>query len=105
MTEDSECTPRFLQLGNGNYGKWSIHMEAELIQKSLWDMVFVEVNTDGKTDDKVKAELQKLVAKRSVNLRWRKCRQKLSYVLSGMTNLLTHVIMIPRLSETGRRSL
>ena len=40
-------------------------MEAELIWKGLWDMVFVEVDTDGKSDNDVKAELQKLVAKRS----------------------------------------
>ena len=65
MTDDSERTPRFPLLGNGNYGEWSIRMEAELIRKGLWDMVFVEVDTDGKSDDDVKAELQKLVAKRS----------------------------------------
>jgi len=65
MAEDPERAPRFLLLGNGNYGEWSIRMEAELIWKGLWDMVFVEVDTDGKSDDDVKAELQKLVAKRS----------------------------------------
>lgn len=41
-------------------------MEAELIRKGLWDMVFAEVDVDGKTDDEVKAELQKLLVKRSV---------------------------------------
>lgn len=45
-------------------------MEAELVRKGLWDLVLVEVDTDGKTDDnlKVKAELQKLVVKRSANV-------------------------------------
>jgi len=65
MTDDSKRTPRFPLLGNGNYGEWSIQMEVELIWKGLWDMVFMEVDINGKSDDDVKAELQKLVAKRS----------------------------------------
>ncbi|KAG1718830.1 hypothetical protein EDB19DRAFT_1791730 [Suillus lakei] len=44
MTDDSERTPRFPLLGNTNYGEWSIRMEAELIRKGLWDMVFAEVD-------------------------------------------------------------
>jgi len=39
-------------------------MEAELIRKGLWEMVFAEVDTEGKMEDEVKAELQKMVAKR-----------------------------------------
>ncbi|KAG1792975.1 uncharacterized protein HD556DRAFT_1220330, partial [Suillus plorans] len=34
----------FPLLSNINYGEWSIRMEAELIRKGLWDMVFVEVD-------------------------------------------------------------
>jgi hypothetical protein len=64
MAEDSDRTPRFPLLGNGNYGEWSIRMEAELIRKGLWDQVYVEVDITGKTEDEVKAELQKLMTKR-----------------------------------------
>ena len=66
MADDLEpCISRFPLLGDHNYGEWSMRMEAELIQKGLWEMVFAEVDTEGKTEDEVKAELQKMVAKRS----------------------------------------
>lgn len=41
-------------------------MEAELIWKGLWNLVFAEVDMDGKTDDEVKVELQKLLLKKWV---------------------------------------
>ncbi|OJA16104.1 hypothetical protein AZE42_12878 [Rhizopogon vesiculosus] len=65
MADDSDRISHFPLLHDGNYGKWSIRMEAELIWKGLWDMVFVEVDLNGKTDDEVKAELQKLLVKRT----------------------------------------
>ncbi|KAG2159496.1 uncharacterized protein EDB93DRAFT_1070697, partial [Suillus bovinus] len=46
-------------LGNTNYGEWSIRMEAELIRKGLWDMVFAEVDVDGKTDDETLAQVHR----------------------------------------------
>ena len=40
-------------------------MEAELIKKGLWEQVFVELDTTGKTNNEIKGEWAKAVAKRS----------------------------------------
>jgi hypothetical protein len=64
MTDDKPRY-RFPLLNDSNYTEWSMRMEAELIEKGLWDQVYVEVNEDGKNADEVKAELAKLVAKRN----------------------------------------
>ncbi|KAG2338215.1 hypothetical protein BDR05DRAFT_843804, partial [Suillus weaverae] len=46
-------------LSSTNYGEWSMRMEAELIRKGLWDMVFAEVDEDGKTDDETLAQVHR----------------------------------------------
>jgi hypothetical protein len=68
-------------------------MEAELIQKGLWDMIFAEVDMDGKTDDEMKIELQKLLVKRSV-----KMTEVRASFASNVTSSLICLIMIPRSS-------
>ena len=40
-------------------------MEAELIEKGLWEQVFVELDTSGKTKQEVESEWAKVVKKRS----------------------------------------
>ena len=40
-------------------------MEAELIKKGLWEQAFVELDTAGKTNNEIKGEWAKAVAKRS----------------------------------------
>ncbi|KAG1877374.1 hypothetical protein F4604DRAFT_1570894 [Suillus subluteus] len=66
MTNNSDHVSHFPLLSNINYSEWSIRMEVERIQKGLWDMVFTEVDVEGKTNEEVKVELQKLLVKRSV---------------------------------------
>jgi hypothetical protein len=43
--DEKTCFP---PLNNNNYTEWSIHMEAELICKGLWDNVQCEVSVEGK---------------------------------------------------------
>ena len=43
-----------------------MQMEAKLIEKELWEQVFMELDTAGKTDDEIKGEQAKAVAKRSM---------------------------------------
>ena len=42
-----------------------MRMEAELIEKGLWEQVFVELDTSGKTKQEVESEQAKAVTKRS----------------------------------------
>ena len=41
MSEDRD--PIFAPLTDGNYAEWEIRMEADLVEKGLWDYVFTEV--------------------------------------------------------------
>lgn len=41
MSEDRD--PIFAPLTDGNYAEWEIRMEADLIERNLWDYVFTEV--------------------------------------------------------------
>jgi hypothetical protein len=50
---------RFPPLNDDNYMEWSIHMEAELIHKGLWDNVQCEVSVEGKTAE----EAEEIVTK------------------------------------------
>lgn len=65
MSDDNEKTWRFPLLNDTNYTEWSMRMEAELVRKGLWDMVFCEVVDDGKTPDEVVNEVGRLKARRS----------------------------------------
>ena len=38
----------FPPLNNSNYMEWSIHMEAELVHKGLWDNIQCKVSVEGK---------------------------------------------------------
>jgi hypothetical protein len=73
-------------------------MEAELIQKGLWDMISAKVDMDGKTDDEMKIELQKLLVKSSA-----KMTEVRASFTSSVTSSLICLIMIPR--SSGRCSL
>ncbi|KAG1781325.1 hypothetical protein EV702DRAFT_1042442 [Suillus placidus] len=64
--------------------------------EGLWDMVFAEVDEDGKADEEVKAVLQNLLVKRSVK-KMAEAWLRL-FFMSSMTSLLICVIMIPRSS-------
>ena len=55
----------FLLLNDANYMQWAMWMEAELIEKGLWGQVFLVLDTAGKSDDEIKGEWVKAVAKRS----------------------------------------
>ena len=53
-----ETASRFPKLNNANYAKWNLQMEAELIRKGLWGMVEIAVETEGKDDAAIAAEMQ-----------------------------------------------
>jgi hypothetical protein len=40
-------------------------MEAELIEKGLWEQVFIELDVNGKTIQEIESEWAKVVAKRN----------------------------------------
>jgi hypothetical protein len=64
MASDDK-TPHFPLLNNTNYSEWSIHMEAELIRKGLWELVLCKVEKSGKDASEITAEIEKVKAKRS----------------------------------------
>lgn len=41
MSQDGD--PIFASLTDGNYAEWEILMEADLVEKCLWEYVFMEV--------------------------------------------------------------
>jgi hypothetical protein len=41
MSKDRD--PIFAPLTDGNYAEWEIRMEADLIERNLWDYVFTDV--------------------------------------------------------------
>jgi len=54
MSEDRDLT--FAPLTDGNYAEWEIHMEADLVDKGLWEYVFTEVvKPEGDTNSAKKA--------------------------------------------------
>jgi gag-polypeptide of LTR copia-type/Domain of unknown function (DUF4219)/Zinc knuckle len=53
----SEETSRFPKLNDTNYAEWHMRMEAELIRKGLWGNVEIVVDTTGKDDDTIEAEI------------------------------------------------
>jgi len=66
MTDDDrDSRTRFPLLSDANYTEWAMRMEAELIEKGLWEQVHVEVDTDGKTVQEIESERAKAVAKRT----------------------------------------
>ena len=64
--DDRDLCAWFLLLNKPNYTEWAMQMEAKLIEKELWEQVFMELDTAGKTDDEIKGEQAKAVAKRSM---------------------------------------
>jgi hypothetical protein len=66
MTDDDrDSCARFLLLSDANYTEWAMRMEAELIEKGLWEQVFVELDVNGKTVQEIESERVKAVAKRN----------------------------------------
>jgi hypothetical protein len=66
MTDDNrDSRARFLLLSDANYTEWAMQMEAELIEKGLWEQVFVELDVNGKTVQEIESEWVKAVAKRN----------------------------------------
>ncbi|OJA10711.1 hypothetical protein AZE42_13161 [Rhizopogon vesiculosus] len=63
-------------------------MEAELIRKGLWDMIFVEVDLNEKTNDEVKAELKKLLGKRTAK---KMAKARVEIILRVECNQLAHM--------------
>jgi hypothetical protein len=54
MSEDRD--PTFAPLTDGNYAEWEIRMEADLVDKGLWEYVFTEVvKPEGDTNTAKKA--------------------------------------------------
>jgi gag-polypeptide of LTR copia-type/Domain of unknown function (DUF4219)/Zinc knuckle len=54
MSEDRDLT--FAPLTDGNYAEWEIRMEADLVDKGLWEYVFTEVvKPEGDTNSAKKA--------------------------------------------------
>ena len=49
----------FPLLNDGNYMEWSIHMEAKLIHKGLWDNIQCEVSVEGKSTQEVEEIVMK----------------------------------------------
>jgi hypothetical protein len=67
MTDDDrDSRARFPLLSDANYTEWAMRMEAELIEKGLWEQVFVELDVNGKTVQEIESERAKAVAKRNV---------------------------------------
>ena len=67
MTDDDrDLRARFPLLNDANYTEWAMRREAELIEKGLWEQVFVELDTSGKTEHEVESKWAKAVAKRSM---------------------------------------
>ena len=65
MDNDQDLCTWFPLLNDANYTEWAMWMEAELIDKGLWEQVFVELDTSGKTKQEVESEQAKAVTKRS----------------------------------------
>jgi hypothetical protein len=66
MTDDDrDSRARFPLLSDANYTEWAMRMEAELIEKGLWEQVFVELDVNGKTVQEIESERAKAVAKRN----------------------------------------
>lgn len=64
----TNTTVRFPNLNNSNYAKWSIQMEAVLVQQDLWSMVKIPifgVDADGgiKAILMISAELESVMKK------------------------------------------
>jgi hypothetical protein len=66
MPDDSEDHQiRFPSLNDSNYVEWSLRMEAKLVEKGLWEQVFIEIDVNGKSADEISAEKAKAVVKRT----------------------------------------
>lgn len=50
---------RFARLNDINYPEWVIRMEAVLVWKHLWGVVYHEVDTTDKDDTDIEAEMKK----------------------------------------------
>ena len=62
---DHESSSRFPRLNDTNYPEWALRMEAELIRKSLWVVVEVTVDSEGKAAEDIKKELETKLSKRN----------------------------------------
>ncbi len=63
MPESERIT--ITRLNDSNYAEWAIRMEAVLIRQALWDMVDIVVDTGGKDEEKIIAELEIKKGKRT----------------------------------------
>jgi hypothetical protein len=65
MTDDDHDL-HFLLLSDANYTEWVMQMEAEWIEKGLWEQVFIELNVNGKTIQEIEREWVKGVTMRNM---------------------------------------
>jgi hypothetical protein len=56
IDDDHDSHAWFLLLSDANYTEWAMWMEAELIEKGLWEQVFVELDVNGKTIQEIESE-------------------------------------------------
>ena len=64
MTDDTrDLHAQFPLLNDANYTEWAMLMDAELIEKGLWEQVFVELDTSGKTKQEVESKWVKVVTR------------------------------------------
>ncbi|KZT05301.1 uncharacterized protein LAESUDRAFT_781343 [Laetiporus sulphureus 93-53] len=89
MSETTKTT-KFPLLGEGNYGEWAIWMEAELINKELWEVMMIE--TSPPTDATEMEAAVWLEAEKVKRLMTKMVKAQAKMVLQVLAGQLVHLV-------------